>query len=88
MKCFVSKLNFGLTVSKYMCIPHTINLNYITNQTTCLLNKYGFLYWYDRTYYLEFNILDIYKVSLEYFEIHLYIKVIYILFILFINEDK
>ena len=55
---------------------------------TCLLNKYGFLYWYDRAYYLEFNVLDIYKVSLEYFEIHLYIKVIYILFILFINKDK
>ena len=31
---------------------------------------------------------DIYKGSLEYFEIHLYIKVIYIRFILFINEDK
>ena len=55
---------------------------------TCLLNKYGFLYWYDRAYYLEFNILEIYKGSLEYFEVHLYIKVIYILFILFINEDK
>ena len=60
------------------------------HQSDCtgLLNKYGFLYWYDSAYYLEFNILDIYKVSLEYFEIHLYIKVIYILFILFINEDK
>ena len=33
---------------------------------TCLLNKYGFfLLIYDRTYYLEFNILDIYKGSLE-----------------------
>ena len=40
------------------------------------------------TYYLEFNISDIYKGSLEYFEIHLYIKAIYILFILFINKDK
>ena len=82
-------MNFG-----FNCVEIYVHSQYYQfklhhqSDCTCLLNKYGFLYWYDRTYNLEFNILDIYKKSLEYFEIHPYIKVIYILFILFINKDK
>ena len=89
MKCFVNKMNFG-----FNCVEIYVHSSYYQfklhhqSDCTCLLNKYGFLYWYDRTYYLEFNILDIFKGSREYFEIHLHIKVICILFILFINKDK
>ena len=63
---FVNKLNFGLTVSKYVHSPYYQFKLHHQSDCTCLLNKYGFLHWYDRAYYFEFNILDIYKVSLEY----------------------
>ena len=86
---FRKQIEFWLNcVEIYVHSPYYQFKLHHQSDCTCLLNKYGVLYWYDRTYYLEFNILEIYKVSLEYFEIHLYIKVIYILFILFINEDK
>ena len=72
MKCFVNKMNFGLVncVEIYVHSPYyQFKLHHQSDCTCVLFTKqiWIFLLIYDRTNYLEFNISDIYKGSLEYF---------------------